>query len=127
MLIYNQALVKHHLDQIKKVGVTLCDMWNTGEVYGNEKGVLLDLFNMWLMRQGIANLLSNNVLERDSHRVTHDTYADRMLYCKNGPTLKFKRDKGVCGGSHTLTCKTSKTTCCHPQSKTCLWESRRKY
>ncbi len=38
--------------------ITIQGKGNTGEVYGNGKGFLLDMFNMWLVKNGISNPLS---------------------------------------------------------------------
>ena len=71
---------------------------NAGGITTDWSGVLMDTFEAWLVRQGIANLLSINCVERDGHRVTYDTFGDWLMYLKNGPIFKFKRDVGVCEG-----------------------------
>ena len=41
--------------------------------HANEKGWHGELFNMWLVNNGIANLLSVPQLERDGFVLTYDT------------------------------------------------------
>ena len=67
-------------------------------LFSNKKGVLLDMFCMWLVRNEIANLLSIPCRERDGYRVTYDTSTYWLINCPNGLTLKFKKDVGVCEG-----------------------------
>ena len=55
------------------MGVTLRRKCNAGTVFLNEKGMLLDMFCMWLVRNGLANLLSIPCLEHDRYQVTYDT------------------------------------------------------
>ncbi len=47
-----------HLNNVKEVVVTLHSKCNAGVIFSNEKGVLLDMFSMWLVQNGITNLLS---------------------------------------------------------------------
>ena len=87
-----------YLEDVRKVGVTLHAKCNAGEVFSNEQGVLLDMFNMWLVKNGIANLLSVNCLERDGFRVTSDSLGDWLVTSPDSGVLKFKSDTGVCEG-----------------------------
>ena len=64
--------VAKYLDNVHKVGVTLCEKCNAGEVFINKQGFLLDMFSMWLAKNGIANLLSLKCLECDRFCMTYD-------------------------------------------------------
>ncbi len=66
--------VAKDLDDMHKVGLTICVKCNTRKVFSNEQGFLLDMFNMWLVKNGIANLLSLKCREHDGFRVTCDLY-----------------------------------------------------
>ncbi len=81
---------------------------NAGKVFLNKKGMLLDTFCMWLVRNGIANLLSIPCLECNRYQVTYDTNTCWLVNCLNGLTLKFKKDVGICEGFHYITWKTLK-------------------
>ena len=59
---------------------------------------MLDMFYMWLVQNGIANLLSIPCLERDGFRVSYDTNTCWLVHCPDGMILKFKKDTGVCEG-----------------------------
>ncbi len=49
MLSFNQMFVDKHLNDVKEVGVTLCGKCNAGTIFSKEKGMLLDMFSMWLV------------------------------------------------------------------------------
>ncbi len=59
------CFVDKHLEDVKEVGVTLCGKCNADTIFSKEKGVLLDMFSMWLVRNGIANLLFVPCLEQE--------------------------------------------------------------
>ncbi len=65
MSSFNQMFVDRHLDDVKEVGVTLRGKCNAGAIFSKEKGMLLDMFSMWLVRNDIANLLSIPCLEQE--------------------------------------------------------------
>ncbi len=68
--------VSKYLDDVHKVGVTLCAKCNTCEVFINKQWFLLDMFNMWLVKNGVVNLLLLRCLEHDGFRVTYDSYGE---------------------------------------------------
>ena len=98
MSSFNQMFEDKHLLDVKEVGVTLRGKCNAGTIFSNEKGILLNMFSMWLVRNGIANLLSVPCLEREGCQITYDTNASWVVRCPNGLTLQFKKDTGVCEG-----------------------------
>ena len=98
MSSFNQMFEDKHLEDVQEVGVTLRGKCNAGTIFSNEKGVLLDMFSMWLVRNGIANLLSVPCLEREGCQITYDTKTAWIVSCPNGLKLKFKKDTGVCEG-----------------------------
>ena len=55
---FHQMFIDKHLEDIKQVEVVRRGYCNAGTSYSDEKGVYLDLFEMWLVKNGIANLLS---------------------------------------------------------------------
>ena len=56
------------------------------------------MFCMWLVRSGIANLLSLPTLEQDGYVCLYHTNSPWIVKCPDGTILKFKRDCGLCGG-----------------------------
>ena len=78
--------------------MTFCAKCNSGEVFSNKQGFLLDMFNMWLVKNGIANLLSLRCLERDWFHETYDLYGEWLVTRPEVGVLMFKRDVGVCKG-----------------------------
>ena len=59
---------------------------------------MLDMFCMWLVCSGIANLLSLPTLERDGYVCSYKTNSLWIVECPDGTILKFKRDQGLCEG-----------------------------
>ena len=78
--------------------MTLYGKCNAGTVYSNEKGMLLDMFCMRLVMNGIANLIYIPCLERDNYQVTYSTNTCWLVKCPNSLTLKFKKNVGICEG-----------------------------
>ncbi len=76
--------------------MTLCGKCNAGTIFSKEKGMLLDMFSMWLVRNGIANLLSVPCLEREGCEITYGTNTSWIMNCPNGIKLKFKKGTGIC-------------------------------
>ena len=55
-------------------------------------------FHFWLVRNGIANLLSLPWLEANGYRVTYDTLTCWKIHCPDGTVLTLKKDTGLCQG-----------------------------
>jgi hypothetical protein len=55
---FHQVFTEEHLDNLRLAGATLRANCNAGTNFATEKGWYHDLFNLWLVRNGIANLLS---------------------------------------------------------------------
>ncbi len=49
MLSFNQVFTDKHLSEVKKVGMTLQAKCNTGVVFLDKQGFILDMFDMWLV------------------------------------------------------------------------------
>ncbi len=71
--------VSKYLENVHKVGMTLCAKCNAGKVFSNKQGFLLDMFNMWLVKNRIANLLSLRCLECGRFLVTYDSYGECLV------------------------------------------------
>jgi hypothetical protein len=62
---FHQMFHADHLEDVRKVSTTLKAHCNAGTTHSDEKGMLLGLFDMWIVRDGIANILSVPQLVRD--------------------------------------------------------------
>ena len=62
----------NHLDDVQTVSTILRGSCNDGTKLSNEKGCYKGLFHMWLVRNGITNLLSLPQLKSEVYRVTYD-------------------------------------------------------
>ena len=54
----HQTFDASHLDDVKKVSTILRGSFNAGTTFSEEKFWYKGLFHMWLVRNGIANLMS---------------------------------------------------------------------
>ena len=105
-LSFHQMFSSKYMTGIKKVSTSLRGKCNGGVSYSDEKGDVLHLFNTWLVRTGIANLLSLPSLERDGFVVSYNTKTSWMVECPDGTVLKFLKDTGVCAGFPYLSTST---------------------
>ena len=55
---FHQMFRANYMKDVRQVDVALRGKCNGGESHSDEKGCVLDMFCMWLVRSGIANLLS---------------------------------------------------------------------
>jgi len=95
-LSFCQIFTAMHLDEINKVSTTLRGRCNTGTATSDEKSMYLSLFEIWLIHNGIANLLSVAQLELDGFRLMYAVCTTWYIYCPDGTVLKLKRNKGLC-------------------------------
>ena len=101
---FNQMFSAKHLDGVQIVSAILRGSCDVSTVLSNEKGWYKGLFHMWLVRNGIANILSLSQLESEGYRVTYDTVSDWVIHVPDGPLvthstkLVLKWGRGVCAG-----------------------------
>ena len=71
----------------------------------SKSGKLLGALQVWLVRNGVANLLSLPELERLGFRIMHDTLDEWVVISpKGGARIIFKRDTGRCDRFPFLLC-----------------------
>ena len=93
-----------HLDDVRKVRTILHGSCNTGTTFSDEKGWYKGLFHMWLVRNGISNMLSLPQIESEGYRVPYDTLTNWVIHVPDGPLrnpctkLVLKRGMGVFKG-----------------------------
>jgi hypothetical protein len=71
---FHQVFTEEHLDNLHLAGATLCADCNAGTNFA-------DLFDLWLVRNGITNLLSLPQLEADGFTVSYHTGGN----CRHDP------------------------------------------
>ena len=54
------------------------------------------MFEIWVNKSGIANLLSISQLEKDGSRVVTDTHREWVVCTPQGEKILFLRDTGLC-------------------------------
>ena len=92
---YHYMFVTWCLKDICKVNTVLREEFNMGVTTITLKG-MLGLFDMWINKRVIANLLSIPKLEDDGYRVTCDTPTNWVVITPQGEHIMFNRDKGLC-------------------------------
>ena len=75
-----------------------------GTTFSDEKVRYKGLFHIWLVHNGIANLMSLPQLELEGYRITYDTLTNWVIHMPDGPlrTLRtnilLKHGVGFCKG-----------------------------
>ena len=70
---------------------------NAGTTKIKKKGYFGDL-QVWLNEQGVTNLISIPMLEKDGYSVSKTTTGEWKVVTPAGDTIPFKRDKGLTVG-----------------------------
>jgi hypothetical protein len=96
---FHQVFTEEHLDNLRLAGATLRADCNAGTNFATEKGWYSNLFDLWLVRNGIANLLSLPQLEADGFTVSYHTGGNWIVTTLQGREITFHQEKnGVCRG-----------------------------
>ena len=100
---FSQVFTEKHLKAVNESEVILKASCNAGTTYAHEKGWIVDhkgedLFWMWLVRNGIGNLLSLPWLKKNGFIVTYDSRTCWKIHCPDGTVLTLKEDTGLCEG-----------------------------
>ena len=78
---FHQMFRAKYMTDIHQVNIALRGKCNGGESHSDEKGCVLDMFCMWLVCSGIANLLSLPTLERDGYVCSYKTNSPWIMEC----------------------------------------------
>ena len=97
-LTYYQSIIEDELIHIEVMKYGLRGQCNAGTSYSNHKGWLKDLFHIWVMPHGMANLLSIPQLECDGFKVQYHTGGQWVVTCPDNTDIIFKHDTGVTDG-----------------------------
>jgi hypothetical protein len=96
---FHQVFTEEHLDNLQLAGTTLCANCNAGTHFATKKGWYRDLFDLRLVRNGIANLLSLPQLEADGFTVSYHTRGNWIVTTPHGNKITFHREEdGMCRG-----------------------------
>jgi hypothetical protein len=96
---FHQVFTEEHLDNLRLAGATLQADCNAGTNFATKKGWYHDLFKLWLVRNGIANLLSLPQLEADGFTVSYHTGGNWIITTPHGKEITFHREEnGMCRG-----------------------------
>ena len=96
MLNFYPMFTDEHLSDVSKVDISLQGHCNTFVSHADQRGPGSSIFYMWLMRNGISNIISSPSLEKDGLRVTYDTLKSQVVHFPDGNPIFFKRDTGLC-------------------------------
>ena len=95
---FNQAIQGVYLTNIGPTKKGLRAGCNAGISKSNQKGMLLDAIDMWLVESGIANLLSVGWLERHNWHIAYKTGTAWKVTSPGGLQITFRRDVGGLDG-----------------------------
>jgi hypothetical protein len=97
MSSFRQVFTEEHLVNLWLAGATLRANCNVGTNFTTKKGLYFELFNLWLVRNGIANLLSLPQLEADGFTVSYHTSGNWIITTPRGKDITFlQEENGVC-------------------------------
>jgi hypothetical protein len=80
---------EEHLDNLWLAGATLRADCNASTNFATKKGWYRDLFNLWLVRNGITNLLSLPRLETDGFTVSYHAGGNWIVTTPHGKEITF--------------------------------------
>jgi hypothetical protein len=96
---FHKVFTEEHLDNLRLAGATLCANCNAGTNFATKKGWYRNLFNLWLVHNGIANLLSLPQLETDGFTVSYHTGGNWIVTTPHDKEITFHQEEdGVCRG-----------------------------
>ena len=99
---FHQMFDASHIDNVKNVSTILRGSCNASTTLSEMKGWYKGLFHMWLVRNGVENLLSLPQLELEGYCIKYDTITNWVIHIPDGPLrtlrnkLVLKRGVGVC-------------------------------
>ena len=85
------------LDGVGKSGTTLVGNCNAGVTSSTQKGYY-GKFQMWINKNGMANLLYIPCLEQEGYHIKYYSYEEWVVKTPQGVIIPFKRDTGVTRG-----------------------------
>jgi len=90
---FHQVFTEEHLDNLQPAGTTLRTDCNASTNYATKKGWHRDLLDLWLVCNGIANLLSLTQLEVDGFTVSYHTGGYWIVTTPQGKEITFHQKK----------------------------------
>jgi hypothetical protein len=90
---FPQVFTEEHLDNLRLDGATLRADCKAGTNFATKKGWYHDLFDLWLVRKGIADLLCLPQLEADRFTVSYHTGGKWMATTHPGKEITFLREE----------------------------------
>jgi hypothetical protein len=98
-LSFHQVFMDEHLENLRLAVATLCADCNASTNFATNKGWYCNLFDLWLVRNGIANLLSLSQLEADGFTVSYHTGDNWIITTPQGEEITFHcKENGMCHG-----------------------------
>ena len=92
---YHMAFYDQCLHNVRTVDRVLKGNCNAGVVTSSEKG-FFGKWDLWLNRNGIANLLSISLLEECGYVVDYNIAREWVIMTPQGTEIVFHRDTGLC-------------------------------
>jgi hypothetical protein len=96
-LSFHQVFMEEHLDNLRLAGATLRANCNASTNFATKKVWYRNLFVVWLVRNGIANLLSLPQLEADGFTVRYHTGGNCIVTTPPGEKITFlQEENSIC-------------------------------
>ena len=91
---------KHMRCQVAEVSQKLSGNCNANNTHSHstQKGWIGRLFHVWLVENGITNIMSVGLLEQEDFHISYQTGGDWVVQMPQGKSLRFQRDTGMCHG-----------------------------
>jgi hypothetical protein len=94
---FYQVFMDKHLDNLRLARATLCADCNADTNFATKKDWYCNLCDLWLVRNGIANLLSLSQLEADGFTVSYHTGGNWIVTTPQGKEITFHcEENGMC-------------------------------
>jgi hypothetical protein len=98
-LSFHQVFTVENLDKLRFAGAIFCADCNVGTNFTTKKGWYCNLFDLWLVRNGIADLLSFPQLEADGFMVSYHIGGNWIITTPQDKEITFHRkENSVCRG-----------------------------
>ena len=94
---YHSSFLRWMLGNVHQVSTVLQVNYNDGVSTSDEKR-FFGLLDFWLNGQGITNIISIPLLDKDEYVIDYKTNRDWVVTTPEGKTISFQKDVGMCKG-----------------------------
>ena len=81
-----------HLEDVIKISTILRGICNSGTTFSDKKFWYKRLFHMWLVCNGLANLMFLPQLEAEGYFITYDTRTNWVIHVPDWPLFTLRTE-----------------------------------